>query len=171
MMAGAAGFEPAVPGLGGRCIIQAMLHARSREHARLKKCAPKKHNRNLLLSDAIKRRKHTERTWRVTPQTSPIRMAKTLPLGRQPKPPSLEESESGIHNEFCGLELPPLDGVDELGRQSQQQQYSPPLYLPRGGVKDTSWWASHYSRFKPFYSSLLCWHRPSLRCLLGTGFS
>ena len=26
-MAGAAGFEPAVPGLGGQCIIQAMLHA------------------------------------------------------------------------------------------------------------------------------------------------
>ena len=42
MMAGAAGFEPAVPGLGGRCIIQAMLHARSREHDLLKKCAPKK---------------------------------------------------------------------------------------------------------------------------------
>ena len=41
-MAGAAGFEPAVPGLGGRCIIQAMLHARSREHDLLKKCAPKK---------------------------------------------------------------------------------------------------------------------------------
>ena len=40
-MAGAAGFEPAVPGLGGRCIIQAMLHARSREHALLKKSAPK----------------------------------------------------------------------------------------------------------------------------------
>ena len=43
-MAGAAGFEPAVPGLGGRCIIQAMLHARSREHALLKKSAPKKSN-------------------------------------------------------------------------------------------------------------------------------
>ena len=41
MMAGAAGFEPAVPGLGGRCIIQAMLHARSREHDLLKKCALK----------------------------------------------------------------------------------------------------------------------------------
>ena len=41
-MAGAAGFEPAVPGLGGQCIIQAMLHARSREHALLKKCAPEK---------------------------------------------------------------------------------------------------------------------------------
>ncbi len=38
MMAGAAGFEPAVPGLGGRCIIQAMLHARLPEHASLKKC-------------------------------------------------------------------------------------------------------------------------------------
>lgn len=37
-MAGAAGFEPAVPGLGGRCIIQAMLHARTREHSPLKKC-------------------------------------------------------------------------------------------------------------------------------------
>ncbi len=36
-MAGAAGFEPAVPGLGGRCIIQAMLHARSREYSPLKK--------------------------------------------------------------------------------------------------------------------------------------
>ncbi len=46
MMAGAAGFEPAVPGLGGRCIIQAMLHARSREHALLKKCAPKKTHPN-----------------------------------------------------------------------------------------------------------------------------
>ena len=40
---GAAGFEPAVPG-GGRCIIRAMLHARSREHALLKKSAPKKSN-------------------------------------------------------------------------------------------------------------------------------
>ena len=38
MMAGAAGFEPAVPGLGGRCIIQAMLHARVCEHSLLKKC-------------------------------------------------------------------------------------------------------------------------------------
>ena len=37
-MAGAAGFEPAVPGLGGRCIIQAMLHAHSREYPYLKKC-------------------------------------------------------------------------------------------------------------------------------------
>ena len=37
-MAGAAGFDPAVPGLGGRGIIQAMLHARFREHAPLKKC-------------------------------------------------------------------------------------------------------------------------------------
>ena len=43
-MAGAAGFEPAVPGLGGRCIIQAMLHARSREHALLKKSTPKTRN-------------------------------------------------------------------------------------------------------------------------------
>ena len=41
-MAGAAGFEPAVPGLGGRCIIQAMLHARSRQHDPLKKSAPPK---------------------------------------------------------------------------------------------------------------------------------
>jgi hypothetical protein len=107
MMAGAAGFEPAVPGLGGRCIIQAMLHARSREHALLKKCAPKKHILIGLFSDAIKRRKHLERTWRVTLQTFQIRMVKMLPLGRQPKLPSLEESEFGIHNEFCGLELPP----------------------------------------------------------------
>ena len=38
MMAGAAGFEPAVPGFVGRCIIQAMLHARLREHAPPKKC-------------------------------------------------------------------------------------------------------------------------------------
>ena len=30
-MAGAAGFEPAVPGLGGQCIIQAMLHTHSTE--------------------------------------------------------------------------------------------------------------------------------------------
>ena len=37
-MAGAAGFEPAVPGLGGQCIIQAMLHARFSEDAPLKKC-------------------------------------------------------------------------------------------------------------------------------------
>jgi len=84
-----------------------MLHARSREHALLKKCAPKKHTPIGLLSDAIKRRKHLERMWRVTLQTSPIRMAKTLLLGRQPKPPSLEESEFEIHNEFYGLELPP----------------------------------------------------------------
>ncbi len=41
-MAGAAGFEPAVPGLGGRCIIQAMLHARPRQHDPLKKSAPQK---------------------------------------------------------------------------------------------------------------------------------
>ena len=60
VMAGAAGFEPAVPGLGGRCIIQAMLHARSREHDLLKKCAPKKTSFPILLSDAIKRRKHLE---------------------------------------------------------------------------------------------------------------
>ena len=38
-MAGAAGFEPAVPGLGGRCIIQAMLHARFCECDSLKKYA------------------------------------------------------------------------------------------------------------------------------------
>jgi hypothetical protein len=37
-MAGAAGFEPAVPGLGGQCIIQAMLHARFSEGDHLKKC-------------------------------------------------------------------------------------------------------------------------------------
>lgn len=37
MMAGAAGFEPAVPGLGGQCIIQAMLHAHSPEANSLKK--------------------------------------------------------------------------------------------------------------------------------------
>ena len=36
-MAGAAGFEPAVPGLGGRCIIQAMLHARLPQAAPFKK--------------------------------------------------------------------------------------------------------------------------------------
>ena len=28
---GAAGFEPAIPGLGGQCIIQSMLHARFAE--------------------------------------------------------------------------------------------------------------------------------------------
>ncbi len=28
VLAGAAGFEPAIPGLGGRCIIHALLHAR-----------------------------------------------------------------------------------------------------------------------------------------------
>ena len=37
IMAGAAGFEPAVPGLGGQCIIQAMLHARFSEDVPLKK--------------------------------------------------------------------------------------------------------------------------------------
>ena len=37
LMAGAAGFEPTVPGLGGRCIIQTMLHARFWEHTPLKK--------------------------------------------------------------------------------------------------------------------------------------
>ena len=36
-MADAAGFEPAVPGLGGRCIIQAMLRARPRQHPLPKK--------------------------------------------------------------------------------------------------------------------------------------
>ena len=35
-MAGAAGFEPAVPGLGGQCIIQAMLHAHSADRIPLK---------------------------------------------------------------------------------------------------------------------------------------
>jgi hypothetical protein len=35
-MAGAAGFEPAVPGLGGQCIIQAMLHAHSGDRIPLK---------------------------------------------------------------------------------------------------------------------------------------
>ena len=35
-MAGAAGFEPAVPGLGGQCIIQAMLHAHSADRILLK---------------------------------------------------------------------------------------------------------------------------------------
>ena len=38
-MAGAAGFEPAVPGLGGRCIIQAMLHARLAQDAPFKKAS------------------------------------------------------------------------------------------------------------------------------------
>ena len=38
IMAGAAGFEPAIPGLGGQCIIQAMLHARFSDDASLKKC-------------------------------------------------------------------------------------------------------------------------------------
>ena len=38
-MAGAAGFEPAVPGLGGRCIIQAMLHARIAQDAPFKKAS------------------------------------------------------------------------------------------------------------------------------------
>ena len=38
-MAGAAGFEPAVPGLGGRCIIQAMLHARLAQAAPFKKAS------------------------------------------------------------------------------------------------------------------------------------
>ncbi len=37
-VAGAAGFEPAVPGLGGRCIIQAMLHAQPGDRAPPKKC-------------------------------------------------------------------------------------------------------------------------------------
>ena len=37
MMAGAAGFEPAVPGLGGRCIIQTVLRARLRHPFTLKK--------------------------------------------------------------------------------------------------------------------------------------
>ena len=36
-MAGAAGFEPAVPGLGGRCIIQAVLRARLPHDAPFKK--------------------------------------------------------------------------------------------------------------------------------------
>ncbi len=38
-MAGAAGFEPAVPGLGGRCIIQAMLHAHLAQAAPFKKAS------------------------------------------------------------------------------------------------------------------------------------
>ena len=85
MMAGAAGFEPAVPGLGGRCIIQAMLHARSREHDLLKKCALKNNQFSILISDAIKRRNHLERTWRAAPQTSPTPMAKTPHLDRRLK--------------------------------------------------------------------------------------
>ncbi len=42
-MAGAAGFEPAVPGLGGRCIIQAMLHARLAQAAPFKKASYRIH--------------------------------------------------------------------------------------------------------------------------------
>lgn len=38
MMADVAGFEPTVPGLGGRCIIQTMLHARFCDRTLLKKC-------------------------------------------------------------------------------------------------------------------------------------
>gem|GEM_PF-1764628 len=37
-MADVAGFEPTVPGLGGRCIIQTMLHARFGERVTFKKC-------------------------------------------------------------------------------------------------------------------------------------
>ena len=41
-MAGAAGFEPAAPGLGGQCIIQAMLHARPPQSLPLKKSSEEK---------------------------------------------------------------------------------------------------------------------------------
>ena len=53
-MAGAAGFEPAVPGLGGQCIIQAMLHARLPHSLSLKKSSEEKRLFGPLSSDAIK---------------------------------------------------------------------------------------------------------------------
>ena len=47
-MAGAAGFEPAVPGLGGQCIIQAMLHARLPQSLLPKKPSVEKHPFSIL---------------------------------------------------------------------------------------------------------------------------
>ena len=63
-MAGAAGFEPAVPGLGGQCIIQAMLHARLSQSLPLKKSSEEKQPFGPLSSDAMKHHVPYARTWK-----------------------------------------------------------------------------------------------------------
>ena len=64
-MAGAAGFEPAVPGLGGQCIIQAMLHARLPQSLPLKKSSEEKRPFGPLSSDAMKHHVPHAHTWKV----------------------------------------------------------------------------------------------------------
>ena len=64
-MAGAAGFEPAVPGLGGQCIIQAMLHARLPQSLPLKKSSEEKRPFGPLLSDAMKHHGLHAHTWKI----------------------------------------------------------------------------------------------------------
>ena len=63
-MAGAAGFEPAVPGLGGQCIIQAMLHARLPQSLPLKKSSEENRPFGPLSSDAMKHHGPHAHTWK-----------------------------------------------------------------------------------------------------------
>ena len=63
-MAGAAGFEPAVPGLGGQCIIQAMLHARFPQSLPLKKSSEEKQPFGPLSSDAMKHHVPHAHAWK-----------------------------------------------------------------------------------------------------------
>ena len=63
-MAGAAGFEPAVPGLGGQCIIQAMLHARLPQSLPLKKSSEEKQPFGPLSSDAMKHHVPHAHAWK-----------------------------------------------------------------------------------------------------------
>ena len=64
-MAGARGFEPAVPGLGGQCIIQAMLHARPPQSLPLKKSSEENTPLGPLSSDAMKHHVPHAHTWKV----------------------------------------------------------------------------------------------------------
>ena len=61
---GRAGFEPAVPGLGGQCIIQAMLHARLPQSLPLKKSSEKNRFFDLLSSDAMKHHGSYAHIWK-----------------------------------------------------------------------------------------------------------
>ena len=89
-MAGAAGFEPAVPGLGGQCIIQAMLHARSPQSLPLKKSSEENGPSDLQSSDAIKHDNSSHGTWRTPSLHCRPRMGKTVGLELEMKEPSPE---------------------------------------------------------------------------------
>ena len=88
-MAGAAGFEPAVPGLGGQCIIQAMLHARIPQSLPLKKSSEENAPSGTLSSDAIKHDNSSHGTWRTPSLHCRPRMGRTVGLELGTKEPSL----------------------------------------------------------------------------------